>query len=97
VLRIKEKNLRGRKKEDAEITQQELYDVHSTTTNSRPMKSAEQASRVQTSETRNFNCGRRQRTSYETRVLIGENIEKRYKGTGRADAQMIQMAHNRNL
>jgi hypothetical protein len=60
------------------------------------MKSAVQAARVQTSETRNCNCSNRERTYYETRALMGDNIKTCYKGTGHADVEMIQLAHNRN-
>lgn len=74
----------------------ELHDVLSTTTNSRPMKPAEQAARVQTSGTRNCKCSRHGRTYYETRALMGDDIKTCYKGTGHAEVEMIQLAHNRN-
>jgi len=75
---------------------EELHDVLSTTTNSRPVKSAEQAACVQTSETWNCNCCRRERTYHETRALMGDNIQMCYTGKGIADVEMIQLAHNRN-
>jgi hypothetical protein len=75
---------------------EELHDVLSTTTNSRPMKSAEQAARVQTPGTRNCNCSRREIELHETRALMGDNIKMCYVGTGQADVEMLQLAHNRN-
>jgi len=39
------------------------------------MKSAEQAARMQISETKNFNCSRRERAYHETRALMSDNIK----------------------